>query len=155
MKITLIAVTALVLVGLSVCWALAGPKVGTKLDLIRVWGKIKYVAPGDLRLPFGFPADLKISLSGEGYSQTLTPGDPLAGALKSGKFEFRNVPCEKNMLLEITWPNSVGETMRWYGTYFSLKPPALPLIAKEKAGYVGNFTLDDSNPSNSQIKCTE
>jgi hypothetical protein len=160
MKPKRIAVTVLLLVGLSVSWALAGPKAGPKIELITVWGKIKWlsaantVLPGNMSLP-GLPEGLKISLTGEGYSRTLTVSDALAGAFKKGKFEFPNVPCEKDMHLEITYPNSVGETMRWYGTFCFHKPPALPLIAKEKAGFVGNFRLDDSNPNNSQIKCSE
>ena len=157
MKTKRIAVATLLFVGLAVNGVIAGSKVET----ITVWGKIKWlsvtntVLPGKMSLP-GLPEGLKISLTGEGYSRTLTVSDALAGAFKNEKFEFPNVPCEKDIHLEITCPNSTGEkTMRWYGTFCFHKPPALPIIAKDKAGFVGNFTLDDSNPSNSQIKCVE
>lgn len=147
-------ILALTLVLLALSFISTCTQAGSKVETITVWGKIKYIAPGNTPLPFGLPPSLKIRLYGEGYEKTLSVSDPVSGALKKGDFQFPNVPTEKDMHLEITCDNSLGESMRWFGTYSFHKPPPHRWNAN-RAGYVGDFTIDDSNPKNSQIKCKD
>ncbi len=144
-------INALSLAVILATLAAAGPGLAAeKGPLSQVWGRIK-VDVGMMKLPFGVPNDLAISLEaadGKGYKrQVVSDSNEMRNAVKSGKFVFRAVPTETPLKLTVSYTSPAGTTDTYSSTYV-FHQPDLNVIQKlredkalEMAGYLGDFTI--------------
>ena len=107
-------INALSLAVILATLAAAGPGLAAeKGPLSQVWGRIK-VDVGMMKLPFGVPNDLAISLEaadGKGYKrQVVSDSNEMRNAVKSGKFVFRAVPTETPLKLTVSYTSPAGTT---------------------------------------------
>lgn len=117
---------------------------------LTAWGKIKikYGAAGTL--PSGLVDDVTISLKSTSQSNTRyeavinSGSNTIANAFRTGKFEFRGVPAEGQPMSFSLCFTPINTGRKCLNGIYSFYYPGFPATGPrvEKAGYMGEFTLD-------------